>query len=197
MRVLSVLIAVSLHLFTTPAKALDNSRRISKTGVIFQKTDAYPELGEAYSDPTGLIWGSLIPASSAPQGLTPQAAAEACKRIGARLPTIEEFDQFARYLGADSPMGYDPHSVTDKKDLLPELSGNSFWSSSGNESNHVNDAFTGESGMLFYIIWSEETTFTMSARCVRKDDLVAYLGDLLLEKMPSRFAEARASSRLN
>ena len=105
-------------------------RRAPNTGAVFTRDTSIPSLGEAFRDPSGLIWGSMVLASGKPNYKTRFDAKIYCQAGGARLPTIEEFLQLANYLGRGTSQGYSPFLSDGKTDFLPGLSETWFWTNS-------------------------------------------------------------------
>ena len=107
-------------------------RTAPNTGAIFAGDISVPALGEAYRDPSGLIWGRMIMGQGRNKHIMSQYDADRnCKAVGARLPTKEELEQLAKYLGKGTAQSYSPYLKDGKTDFLPGL-GYSFWSSSIN-----------------------------------------------------------------
>ena len=135
--ILSVIfIATPVAFAKQPAKqqkltGVNESQRFSVTGAVFTRDTSNPALGEAYRDPSGLIWGSVV---TTPQGkiesMSQYGAEKYCKSIGAWLPTREEFEQLAKYLGQGTANGYDPYLTDGKTEILPGLVNHIFWSAS-------------------------------------------------------------------
>ena len=75
---------------------------------------------------------------------TIEQAEEHCKGIGARLPGKEDFVRLKEFLGGESEIGYIPQ-------ILPNLSGNRFWSSSvPHSSTYFAFDFHGSDGHIGY-----------------------------------------------
>jgi len=114
------------------------SIRKSHTGAIFTRDTSVPALGEAYRDPSGLIWGGIVTVRDDENKMsqyypgTQYFADNYCKNRGARLPTKTEFEKLAKYLGDGTPQGYSPFIAGTYTDILPGLFSHSFWSSSLN-----------------------------------------------------------------
>jgi hypothetical protein len=126
-------------------------QRVSSTGAVFTRDTSVPALGEAYRDPSGLIWGSIVMAQGKVNWMNQYDADKYCKDGGARLPTKEEFEQLAKYLGIGTARGYSPYLADGKTDFLPGLSGYAFWSSSvlPSYSNHAY-GYDGSNGGVYY-----------------------------------------------
>lgn len=93
------------------------SQKVSVTGAIFTLNQTYPELRNAYEDPSGLIWGDLVIENNKVLQ-TDAASAEAyCKSIGTRLPTLEEYRKLGEYLGRGTKGGYSPYTQ-DRNDFV-------------------------------------------------------------------------------
>lgn len=98
-------------------------RRISlSTGAIFERDRSNPKFGEAYRDPSGLIWSQIISSS-----MELPNAVDACKKIDARLPTIQELKNLRIYLGYDSQVGYSPFETDGSTEILPQLRSKYIW----------------------------------------------------------------------
>lgn len=164
--------------YTTFAEKLNSDeQRISlSTGAIFTRDNSNPKLGEAYRDPSGLIWGATVTVRGAPNYINPidpkykrqydaMAVAEDCKNIGARLPTMEEFEQLAKYLGLGSPKGYSPYQLDAKTEVLTGLYRQWFWSSTGYPGyEDYAFGFISETGRIGFAV----RTDSFAARCVSK-----------------------------
>ena len=109
----------------------DPEKRTTKTGAVFIRDRSLPALGEAWRDPRGLIWGDIIKRADGTgtvRSMNHDNATAYCDSIEARLPTKEEFIQLREYMGAraGTDEGYSHHD----NQVLPNLSGHWFWSSS-------------------------------------------------------------------
>ncbi len=131
----------------TQQAAQEERRIVPSTGAVFTRDHSNSKLGLAYRDPSGLIWGS--PSSVF---MTQYDGKELCESIGARLPTREEFQSLAVYLGRDSSQGFSPFLADGKTEVLPGTVRKWFWSSSviAIDSDQHDDAYTfyGEDGDL-------------------------------------------------
>jgi hypothetical protein len=109
-------------------------QHISVTGAIFTRDTSNPALGEAYRDPSGLIWGNPFKDGDRTT-LSYAAAEEYCKNAGGRLPTAVEFQRLrSEYLGYDAyatETHYNPFLADGKTDVLPGLSRSFFWGKAG------------------------------------------------------------------
>lgn len=125
----------------------------ANTGVIFTRDTSNSKLGEAYRDPSGLIWGEIMS-----QSMDYKNADKACKQIGARLPLIREFYDLRGFLGQHS---YSTKQAYGPDEILPGLSGNLFWSSSDGRSGSI-QVFNGSTGDV-----AEAYSYKpLSVRCV-------------------------------
>ena len=140
--------------------------RTTETGAVFTRDRSHSELGDAWRDESGLIWGDIVRnedgsirkmvqsseymkeiGSPLPEGKL--GAKEYCESIGARLPSKEEFTQLREYMGArtGTPKGYSHHD--DK--ILPNLKNHWFWSSSVYPDNACSAYdFYGTDGVIYY-----------------------------------------------
>jgi hypothetical protein len=113
-------------------------------GTPFEKITWITSLGEAWRDPSGIVWGDIV---RGPDGevvyMTQSQAVTACEMMGARLPTQKEFMELRKFLGAfgvDMIAGYMPQ-------ILPRLEGHYFWTSSeirGTDDVYVFNGTTGD-----------------------------------------------------
>jgi hypothetical protein len=117
---------------SAPSRPSTGEERVSpRTGAVFIRDTSLPELNEAYRDPSGLIWGSIVMDQGRVITTTPNNARDICSRAGARLPTKEEFEQLAKFLGQVTAQGYSPYLADGITDFLPGLSKNFFWAEPG------------------------------------------------------------------
>ena len=132
------------------AECEPGEERETKTGAVFTCDDSYPDLGEAWRDPSGLIWGDTVKETDGTiHGMNHYNAIAYCDSIDARLPSKEEFIQFRQYMGAQPErlMGYSHHD--DK--ILPNLKSYRFWSSSVDPDNiDLAYDFNGDDGFIYY-----------------------------------------------
>ncbi len=106
-------------------------QRVSITGAVFTRDTSNPALGEAYKDPSGLIWGSVVKTREGNiKYMNEQDAEKYCRSIGAQLPTGEEFEQLAMYLGQGAGFDSSPYLADGKTEILPGLANHDFWSTS-------------------------------------------------------------------
>ncbi len=149
----------------TDSSQADACHRVSRTGAVFTRDTSHPELGEAYKDPSGLIWGSIVLAQDGINSrlFNQYEADKYCKEAGARLPTKEEFEQLAKYLGKNTTHLYSPYLSDRKTNLLPGLSHHGFWSSSVKpDSSDYAVRFDGFYGEIHY----NYRLVVFSVRCV-------------------------------
>jgi len=85
------------------AECEPGEERETMTGAVFTCDDSYPDLGEAWRDERGLIWGDTVKKSDGTVHLMNyNDAAAYCVSIGARLPTRAEFTSLREDMGAQS-----------------------------------------------------------------------------------------------
>ncbi len=132
----------------TKLKVDDGRDMIAETGIVFTRNTEYPELGAAYKDPAGLIWGDVANfvnkvdfdypyantvGVAGMLATNPDSAAAHCKAIGARLPTVNELKRLLGYLtdssGRFHPMekGYINEPKVTRSFVLPLLYRVSGW----------------------------------------------------------------------
>ena len=148
------------------AKVVAGVQRISNTGAVFNLDTSIPALGEAYRDPSGVIWGSAAIREGQIQTMNFWDADKFCKESGTRLPTIWEYDQLARYLGYETSQGYSPYLADGQTDFLSALSHYWFWSSSTNGDETRAYLLTGSSGRTnseMNLNWNDGS---VAVRCV-------------------------------
>ncbi len=137
--------------------------KISAAGFKFVLDTSNPKLGEAYMDPSGLVWGSLAKQNGEIIRMSEDDAESYCEDIGAHLPTEPEFKQLAIYLGRQTASGYSPLIMNSKAELLPELSGTyKSWSASNDRYSDNHLVFYGHTGEL---IFSFNRSIQLAVRC--------------------------------
>ncbi|MCE3009185.1 MAG: hypothetical protein LW875_01065 [Proteobacteria bacterium] len=120
--------AMSKVLVQSHGLSSSNQKRVSNTGAVFIRDTSVPALGEAFRDPSGLIWGDIVRAQDAVKLMNGVRAEDYCQAAGVRLPESEEFERLAEYLGQGTSLGYSPFLADGKTDFLSGLSDNFFWS---------------------------------------------------------------------
>jgi len=76
---------------------------VSTTGAVFVRDYTHPQLGEAWKDPSGMIWGDTVRDGSEGKEMLHDEATKYCKTIGAQLPSREDFVRLRKYMGAKYP----------------------------------------------------------------------------------------------
>ena len=139
---------VTFDTATAPIGETKTSKKADGTEGTWTRDRSHPMLGEAWRDPSGMIWGDMVTKpDGTPKKMTHKAAIKYCEDIGARLPSKDDFIRLSEYMGAypgnDDGKGYRPQ-------VLPHLSNDAFWSSSEpiNRSNRAY-VFYGRSGNMF------------------------------------------------
>jgi len=146
------------------------------TGEIFTRVKKYPDLGEAWMDPSGLIWGDAVLESNGKvlrRGHNFPKAKNYCTSIGARLPTLEEFYALRKYLGyscskhsSKNGQEPDPGACGYLAQILPHLDSR-YWTSSRDDfASNMVYTFWMDSGEI-NITYYDDPDF-MSVRCVIK-----------------------------
>jgi hypothetical protein len=122
------------------------------TGIIFT-CDTSTTLKNAWRDPDGIIWSTVrMTVDGAFLEASVDGADRSCKNRGFRLPTKEDFEKLASYLGDSSAKGYS--NLNSKGDLLlpfliPFGSDHPLWSSSRDSSYpNLMKAFNAATGKL-------------------------------------------------
>ena len=131
----------------------------------FIKDTSIPNLGEAWKDPSGMIWGDIAKnADGSIRYINQINADKYCKSINANLPSDEDFIRLREYLGAvpnsERADGYTPQ-------VLPNLIDNNFWASPVvTDPRTLAYVFKGSSGILGYVFHGPDDV--SSVRCVSK-----------------------------
>ena len=105
----ALMFLISIQSFAAPLE-----KKVTVTGAIFTLDTSVPELGEAYKDPSGVIWGAFVNQYYQPQWANWYQAEAICRKKFARLPEESEVDQLHKYLGEGSSSGYYPYLVDTK-----------------------------------------------------------------------------------
>lgn len=142
---LSELGRLMTKLGVTPNQNIPSSQqRISKNSrQIFIRDARFPLFGEAWRDPSGLVWSE--PSSD---GMAFREAPEYCKSRGGRLPSAAEFEALSRYLGNEGNGGYSTYVYGSKTEIIPDLTDGLFWTSSYNTEDDNHFTFNGETGVI-------------------------------------------------
>jgi hypothetical protein len=134
---------------------------ISVTGAVFKRDTSNSFLGEAYSDPDGLMWGSPLmePGRYSPVTKEMQKieAKKYCEKGAARLPTKNEFKRLANYLGQGIGK-YTTLTADGTQQVIPNLWSDSFWASTSESLNGVDGyiyVFYGDTGQVYGVFASE------------------------------------------
>lgn len=163
-----------IPLFT--AHANDPDRRVSATGAAFERDSRFPELGDAFRDPRGLVWGEilnlkegdekeLVPGDGPVSSPNQLSAERHCASLGARLPTLAEFQHLYDDFGGRTYDGYFPWTAEDSRvPMLPKFVGYMFWSSTRDTEGRRAAAFSGAFGAIG---WRSLGNMYIQARCVR------------------------------
>lgn len=108
----------------TEGRIEELKKRVTNTGAAFSQDTSLLLLGEAWRDPSGLIWGDTVMESGKMlRSMNYADASRYCVSIDARLPTKDEFSRLREYMGWTSEGGYSPQ-------VLPHFSEYYwFWSS--------------------------------------------------------------------
>lgn len=111
-----------------PEPVIDHTDvKISKLNYTFVRDERYPQLGRAYRDQRGIIWGELTKVNGKPIDVENLEEAKAnCASLGARLPSVMEL----RHLGA--MVAYQGTTIDGSSEVLPDLDKVfSFWTMTG------------------------------------------------------------------
>jgi formylglycine-generating enzyme required for sulfatase activity len=102
--------------------------KVTTTGAVFTLDLTYPDLGDAYADPEGLIWSDLMIRNNRVFKADFETATAHCESLGARLPSKAEFERLAKHLGKGARGGYNPYMANGQPVMLG-LALNWFWTS--------------------------------------------------------------------
>lgn len=128
-----ILIILSACVTTPPSERQPSSgqsegySKVSSTGAIFVRDNSFPAFGEAYRDPSNLIWGDAIMGKDGSPWMTHYRAEGFCRESGGRLPTREEFTRLVKELGKDSQGQFNMVSTTGES-VIPHFGGQ-YWTS--------------------------------------------------------------------
>ena len=124
----------------------------------FTRDTSVAALGEAWRDPSGMIWGDIVKNDDDSIRYMDQYQAPTyCESIGARLPSRADFARLRGYMGAttaaseSSGSGYTPQVLPNLYRTADGLSvGNYFWSSSVHpDFSYEAYYFVGRSGVIY------------------------------------------------
>jgi hypothetical protein len=117
-------------------RAEERSEQVrSVSGHVFIRDRSVPAFGVAWRDESGMIWSTALRKEGRVATMDHFQAEKICKSIGANLPSREDFERLKSYLLTRETVvngeiqeneGYEPQ-------VLPDLAGNLFWSSTRNE----------------------------------------------------------------
>lgn len=80
---------------------VDTEKKEGKDGQFFFRSKNFTKLGEAWTDPSGRIWGDAVRDEKGKLvRMTQDDAISYCKGIGARLPSKQNWENLYRYTGA-------------------------------------------------------------------------------------------------
>jgi formylglycine-generating enzyme required for sulfatase activity len=127
-QILFLIIALSTHLIFADTE--NPEQKISKMGAVFTIDFTHPELGLAYKEPSGLIWGDIVIEDNHVLQVNYEDANSYCQSIGARLPTNQEYLQLGKYLGAGTWTGYSVLTKDKEHSMFLALERFWYWSSS-------------------------------------------------------------------
>jgi hypothetical protein len=97
------------------------TERVIIGGTTFKRDHRYPALGEAYRDPSGLIWGDTVFTDGEMKPVTQAEAQRICWDMGARLPSEADFRRFNNYLEKNRHGGNIPYLEDGETDVIPHL----------------------------------------------------------------------------
>jgi hypothetical protein len=141
----------------------------------FTRDTSIAALGEAWRDPSGMIWGDIVKNDDhSIRYMDQYQASTYCESIGAQLPSREDFARLRGYMGATTAAseyvgtGYTPQVLPN---LYRTADGRSvrnyFWSSSVHPGvSNVAYVFDGRTGVIVYGI--RDYADYVAVRCVAR-----------------------------
>jgi hypothetical protein len=147
----------------------DSETRTTKDGYVFTRDTSNPQLGEAWRDPLGTIWGDVVKNDDGSiASFTLGEATEYCGKINAEVPENGSFGRLMDYFGritVGAEAGYEPQVLPNLSQTLTEgtVVSNHVWSSSlgGVYWNYYFDGLTGRV-LLHY----QSSGLRLKLRCV-------------------------------
>ncbi len=159
---MKIIIFVSFAFLFCQASFADQVTYTTTTGAVFNQVDN-PAFGKVWRSPDGLVWSSNIGKfSNKPQTpitngeIKDSPAANACRQIGGRLPTVQEYLTLTSYF--DMKPGGVLISDLGRIDLFavfPDVRSHNFWSSTINGG-----------GGIFYVFYDNGVINCWSKKCV-------------------------------
>jgi hypothetical protein len=116
------------------------SKKADGTVVTWTRDESNPKLGEAWRDPSSMIWGDTVTnADGNPEFMNHKDATDYCNSISAKLPSREDFIRLREYMGAEPGRheGYAPQVLPNLTKTGPEgrVRSRYFWSLSVSPNN--------------------------------------------------------------
>ena len=148
--------------------------RTTTTGAIYTLSTNLAQVGEAWKDPRGLIWGDIIFDDEYANLFNWLDAKKACEKKGARLPTLQEVIALRVDLGASRSAPLDGMIDGYRAQVLPHMN-EGFWTSTldpccgGSATSYSGSyrAFNSSDGTIYDGAFIENVEGTsISARCV-------------------------------
>lgn len=127
---LSMFMIVGVFLSKNAHAECEKDKQVfTTTGSIFTCDTSRDELNEAWRDSHSVIWGDIVKKTDGTvHEMSSYDAADYCASIGARLPSDSDFVRLREYMGARGEPGHPSRGYSPQ--ILPNLSGYRFWSSS-------------------------------------------------------------------
>ncbi|HLE09673.1 MAG: hypothetical protein A2504_02305 [Bdellovibrionales bacterium RIFOXYD12_FULL_39_22] len=148
---------------STPKREISSDTEVltktSVNGHVFTQVLDYPEMGNAWRDESGLIWGDIAMDDTGQEKSVIQGHAWVyCNEIGAKVPSKEQFAQLVEYLGGKTKNGYRP-------EIIPNLADHMYWTSSvsNTDDEHYGIRFDANHGILESYLRND----FFSVRCVK------------------------------
>ncbi len=135
---LVVFLVIPFHAFA------DGDLHIANSGAAFILDASNQKLSPAYRDQAGRVWGS----GSKSVVKNQYEAADFCKRLGARLPSVDDFNDLAKQLGNNSGPGYSPLSDDYVTPVLPNFISGNYWASDVSKYNGIGYEFSATDGYI-------------------------------------------------
>lgn len=76
--------------------------RVTESGAVFRRARTSPKLGDAWRDPSGMVWSAVVTdGAGKPVAMTFDEARAYCAEHGASLPRKEDFERLRDYLATE------------------------------------------------------------------------------------------------
>lgn len=147
--------------------------KTTRTGTRFVRDYSNPGLGEAWRDPSGMIWGDIVKEKDGtPRFMNHVEATDYCQSIGAVLPRHWDFLRLREYLGRDgNGRPYSPQVLPNLTyiDENRQIRNRIFWSHTTAGPYNTND---GRERILAYLFFGRDGVLEDDYRTFRESRLI-------------------------